>query len=111
MANSYFHKLDDIAVKEIAPGFLSRFIHTEGNTFNFIEVKAGSDSPIHSHMHEQTAFVLKGEFEMTVDGETQVLTPGTYCIIPGNVPHGGRAVTDCTLLDIFNPIREDFRAM
>ncbi len=46
---------------------------------------------------------------MTVGEETQILDTGKFVVIPGNVPHGGRAVTDCTLLDIFSPGREDFK--
>jgi quercetin dioxygenase-like cupin family protein len=53
--------------------------------------------------------VLEGEFELTVNGEPQILTKGLFATIPGNVPHGGRAITNCKLLDIFNPVREDFK--
>jgi quercetin dioxygenase-like cupin family protein len=60
-------------------------------------------------MHHQCAFVLEGEFEMTVDGETQILKPGRFVVIPPDISHSGRAITDCRLLDIFNPVREDYR--
>jgi quercetin dioxygenase-like cupin family protein len=111
MPEGFFHSLADIEIKEIAPGFLSKLVHTSGNTINFIEVKAGNAVPLHTHMHEQSSFVLEGQFEMTIAGETQVLEPGTYCIIPSMVQHGGKAITDCKLLDIFNPVREDYRAL
>lgn len=108
MSEDIFRQFADIPVVEMSPGFLSKLIHTDHNTINFIEIKAGSDSPIHSHPHHQCAFVLKGEFEMTVGNEVQVLNTGKFAMIPGNVPHGGRAITDCTLLDIFSPVRADF---
>lgn len=111
MPDPFFYSMADIQVKEIAPGFMSKLVHTAGNTFNFIEVKAGNAVPLHTHVHEQSSFVLEGRFEMTIDGQTQVLEPGTYCIIPSMVPHGGKAITDCKLLDIFNPVREDYRAL
>ena len=38
-----------------------------------------------------------------------VLTPGTVALIPSGVRHSGRAVTDCQLLDVFHPVREDYR--
>lgn len=109
MSATFFHSMSDIAVKEIAPGFLSKLIHTAGNTFNFIEVKAGNAVPQHTHVHEQSSFVLEGQFEMTIAGETQLLEPGTYCIIPSMVPHGGKAITNCKLLDVFNPVRQDYK--
>jgi quercetin dioxygenase-like cupin family protein len=109
MTDTYFYDLADIAVKEIAPGFQSKLIHTAGNTFNFIEVKAGNAVPLHTHIHEQSSFVLEGQFEMTIAGETRLLEPGTYCIIPSLVPHGGKAITNCKLLDVFNPVRQDYK--
>ncbi len=104
-----FQSFSEIQVKEIAPGFFSKLIHTENNTINFIEVKAGSAIPLHSHPHEQSSFVLEGSFEMTVDGVPYVLNPSNFVVIPGGVMHGGHAITDCRLIDIFSPVREDYR--
>lgn len=109
MNSSCFYAFDEMPSKEIAPGFSCKLIHTENNTINFLDVKAGSSIPLHRHVHEQSSFVLEGEFEMTVNGETRVLTPGVYCLIPSNTEHGGRAITDCRLIDIFSPVREDYR--
>ncbi|WP_158824858.1 cupin domain-containing protein [Mucilaginibacter lacusdianchii] len=111
MDTNIFHYFKDIPVKEIAPGYMAKMIHTDVNTLNFIEVKAGAVSAIHQHIHHQCAFVLEGQFEMTVNGESQILDQGMYVIIPPNVPHGGKAITDCKLLDVFNPIREDYQAL
>ena len=104
-----FHKLDDIAEREIVPGYRAKFIHAEGMTLAYWEVDAGAALPEHSHPHEQIANVLEGEFELTVDGESRVLTPGQVAVIPGHVPHSGRAVTACRLLDAFQPARDDYR--
>jgi quercetin dioxygenase-like cupin family protein len=109
MSNNYIHSFADIPAKEIAPGYASKLIHTATNTFNFIDVTAGSTVPLHNHPHEQCAFVLEGEFELTIEGTPYVLNPGQYAIIPSNVFHAGRAITDCRLLDIFAPVREDYK--
>ncbi len=104
-----FQQFSNIAGKEIAPGFFSKLIHTENNTINFLEVKAGSTIPLHQHPHEQSSFVLEGEFEMTVNGESRILNTNQFALIPGGVVHGGRAISDCKLIDIFSPVREDYR--
>ncbi len=111
MSATFFKLFADIPVKEIAPGYLSKFIHTANNTINFIDVTAGSTVARHRHVHEQLSFVLEGAFELTVDGNVQVLDKGMYAVIPSNVWHSGRAVTDCKLIDIFSPLREDYQVL
>jgi quercetin dioxygenase-like cupin family protein len=46
---------------------------------------------------------------LIVEGEIKILEPGIIAVIPPNIPHGGRALTDCELLDVFMPEREDYK--
>ncbi|MES2332201.1 MAG: cupin domain-containing protein [Bacteroidota bacterium] len=96
---------------EMIKGYHARFIHTENMTLNFLEVEAGAIVPEHSHPHEQVSIVTDGEFELTVAGEPMRFGPGKVIVIPSNVKHSGIAITDCKLLDVFNPVREDYRAL
>ncbi|HVZ25985.1 MAG TPA: cupin domain-containing protein [Sediminibacterium sp.] len=104
-------ELKDIKQREMSPGFMARFIHTPNMTFSYLEVRAGASLPEHRHPQEQVAHVLEGEFQLTLDGEPIRFGPGTVIVIPSNVPHSGMAITDCKLLDVFHPIREDFLAL
>jgi quercetin dioxygenase-like cupin family protein len=106
-----FYNFDDIDTKEVAPGFFSKLIHTETNTLNFLEVKKGSAIGRHQHVHQQCSFGIEGRFELTVDGVPQVLENGAFAIIPSNVWHSGVALTDCKLIDVFSPVREDYREL
>lgn len=64
----------------------------------------------HSHPHEQVGMLLEGELEFFIGDQRRVLRPGAMWRIPGGVKHravaGDRPVR---ALDVFCPIREDYR--
>lgn len=101
--------LDNIKGKEIVPGYFGRFVHGDYITLSIVDIKKGSPLAEHQHPHEQVTFILEGELEMVIGGEKMVLTAGSVHVIPGNVPHSAVALTDCRVLDAFNPVREDYR--
>lgn len=103
-----FKNLDNIEPKAIIPGYSFRFVHTEKMTLAYVSAKAGSPLPEHAHHHEQVTNVLEGEYELIVGGETRRLKPGDIAVIPSQTPHSGVAITDCRLLDVFCPVREDY---
>ncbi len=104
-----FINLSDIEEREIVKGFRARFVNTDRMTCAYWSVTAGAALPEHAHPHEQVTNVIRGRFEMTVDGETQTVEAGTAVVIPSGTKHRGRAVTDCFILDVFSPVREDYR--
>ena len=44
-----------------------------------------------------------------VDGTPHVLNAGDVFVVPPDVPHTGVARTPCKILDVFAPVREDYR--
>lgn len=70
----------------------------------------GSVVPMHSHPHEQMGIMLTGRLRFNVNGVVRVLGPGDKWRIPGGIPHTVSALDEpATALDVFHPIREDYR--
>lgn len=106
-----FIQLSELPAKELIPGFTGRFIHTPNMTISYWNIKAGSVLPEHAHVQEQVTHVLEGKLEITLEGEIGVVEPGVVAVIPANARHSGRAITDCIALDVFYPVREDYKKM
>ena len=104
-----FLDLSTLAEKEIVPGFHGKFAHTENMTASFWRIEAGAELPEHAHPQEQISVVVAGKFEMTLDGKKELLEKGKVALIPANVKHSGKALTDCEIMDVFYPVREGYR--
>ena len=101
--------LSNIPSKEIMPGYHGKLVHSENMSIAFWEVEKDAEVPEHSHMNEQIMHVIEGTFEFTLDGVTDVYLPGDLVIIAPNVPHSGKALTPCKLMDVFSPAREEYK--
>ena len=101
--------IDKLPVREIFPGLRARLVHSARTSQSWVEIDEGVSFPEHHHPHEQTVNVLEGTLELIVNGETHVLSPGQSFVIAPDVPHAGRARTSCRVLDVFSPVREDYR--
>jgi quercetin dioxygenase-like cupin family protein len=101
--------INNITGKQIIEGISGKYIHGDQTTLGVVEVKKGSLLPLHHHHNEQITYMLEGELEMTIGGETMTLKPGNFHVIPSNVPHSAVAHMDCKLIDVFSPAREDYR--
>lgn len=104
-----FLKLDEMPQNELLPGFQVRFVHAERMTLAYWTIAKDARLPEHSHHHEQVCNVLEGEFELTIDGESRRLGAGDVGVIPSNAVHSGRALSDCKVMDVFHPVRDDYR--
>ena len=107
--NKYFQEFRKIESKEIIPGFSGKFIHTEFLTLALWTIQGKSTLPLHQHVHEQVTQLISGEFEMTIGGVYKKISTEEIVVIPSDVPHEGKALSECIVFDIFTPVREDYR--
>jgi quercetin dioxygenase-like cupin family protein len=99
----------DLPVREIFPGLRARLVHSARTSQSWVDIDPGASFPEHRHPHEQTVNVIEGVLELVIGGEPVVLSAGQSYVIPPDVPHAGRARTACRVLDVFAPVREDYR--
>ena len=101
--------LSTIKTKEIMPGYHGKLVHTETMTLVFWDVEKDAVVPEHHHIHEQIMHVMEGEFEFTLDGKTKTYHSGDIVPIASNIPHSGKAITLCKLMDVFSPARDEYK--
>jgi len=105
-----FVTLASLPAKEIFGGAIrGHYAHLDQMTIGEVDLNPDTLLPMHSHPHEQITYVLSGRFEFTVGDQTTVLSAGMTALIPGGVLHGGKTLTACRLIDVFSPVREDYR--
>jgi quercetin dioxygenase-like cupin family protein len=105
-----FTSLASLPAKEIFGGAVrGHYVHVEHMTVGEVSLQPNTTIPLHQHPHEQVTYVIEGRFQFTVGTETIVLEPGMVALIPGGVLHGGTTLTACRVIDLFSPVREDYR--
>jgi quercetin dioxygenase-like cupin family protein len=105
----YHNQLPRLAVANDL--FDVRFISTDNITVAFNTLKTGAEVPPHQHMHETIDYILEGDIEMSIGDEKIRMFEGMVARIPSNVVHSAKAITNCKVINIFYPAREDFKAM
>lgn len=73
-----------------------------------VAFQEGGIGAVHKHPHLQISYVASGAFEVTIGDESKVLKGGDVYFVPSNVLHGAVCVEAGVLIDVFNPMREDF---
>ena len=97
-----------LPVIERLPGWNGRYFHTAHMTFAHYDFTRGSSIHEHFHAEEEVYEVIEGELEVTIDGVAQIARAGLVAIVPSNVRHSVKALTDGRAIIIDHPTRPDF---
>jgi quercetin dioxygenase-like cupin family protein len=106
---SYIFDFNQLKAKELFPGINAKIAHSDKMTIMHVSIDKGAALPEHHHPQEQWTNIISGKLEMTINGKTTILEPGMVVELPSNMPHSARALTDCEVIDVFNPPRNDLR--
>ncbi len=107
--NQIWNFNSDIELESGAPG-VNRKILSYTDDLMCVEnhFEKGAVGALHHHPHTQITYVVSGKFEFEIDGVKKVVCAGDSMLKMNDIPHGCVCVEEGILLDIFNPMREDF---
>ncbi len=90
------------------PGVRMYTTQAEKMTLSVVDLEPHAVIPEHNHPHEQVGYLVDGEFEFIIGGQSHHVTAGQIWRIPGGVPHKVVAgERPARAIDVFFPIRED----
>ena len=101
---------DDELPWEIVDAKVKRKIMSYNEDLMLVKVsfEQGGIGEIHKHPHLQISYIASGIFEITIGGEMKTLKDGDVFFVPSEVLHRAVCLEDGILIDVFNPMREDF---
>lgn len=71
-------------------------------------LEKGVALPSHSHLHEQTGYLVKGKLVLRVEDKEFTALPGDSWCVPGNTLHSAVSLEDTIAIEVFSPVREDY---
>jgi quercetin dioxygenase-like cupin family protein len=108
--SQFFPSAEEMSRHTIFPGVNIQTCSAEQMMMSVVDLAPHSVVEEHSHPHEQVGMVLQGRAIFFIGGEQKTLQAGDLFRIPGGVPHRVIALEEpVRALDIFHPIREEYR--
>jgi len=103
-----FVDINTLRVTQRLPGWHGRYFQSASMTFAHYDFVRGASIHEHFHPQEEVYEVIEAELELTIDGVTQIAKPGVVGIVPGNVRHSVKALSDGRAIIIYYPVRPEF---
>jgi quercetin dioxygenase-like cupin family protein len=117
-ANPYVWKFEDSAFKEARPGMRRHVFNGDNMSLCLWRIDDGyGPTPYDGHKeNEQFGLIIAGQLDFRLGSTDRVtLGPGDVYYAPTNVPHGDSHFRgdpkhgEVWILDIFSPVREEYR--
>lgn len=92
-------------------GIDMKAVFGRGGSLNLVTLAPEAELPLHTHPHEQIGIVIEGIEILLVGDREYHLGPMQAYVVPSGVEHGGIGGPEgCVVIDVFIPVREDYRA-
>ena len=109
MKSYMIRKSDEGNSVEMAEGILRRtLVHGDKTVLCEFSFNRGAVVPPHSHIYEQTGYLISGKLIFTINGDELAVNPGDGWCIRANVEHSAFVPENTVLVEVFSPVREDY---
>lgn len=104
-----FCKSSGTGYTQVLPGIqIKTLTHGDLTLFTEFKMEKGSVLPKHSHVHEQTGYLIKGNMVLIIGTEEYNVSQGDCWCIPSNREHCAQILSDSVAIEVFAPVREDY---
>lgn len=102
---------DELPKEAVRPGVVRSGFRGDDVLLVMNWLQPGMETRPHSHPFEQVVYIVQGRIRFHVGDEVFEAGPGNLIRIPPDVEHYGEPIGDEPVLnlDVFSPIREDYR--
>lgn len=105
-----FFREADLAARQVRDGITLRALSGDRAMLTIFTFEPHAVIPSHEHAHEQITYVVEGELEFTVEGETRLLKAGDGVVILSHQEHSARVLgKPAKAVDAWHPMRDDYR--
>jgi len=105
-----FFKDSELKSRELIKGVNLKAVYGEKTMLTIFNFEPDAVIPGHKHPHEQITYVIKGEMEFMLQGNTKILKEGEGVVVKANLEHSAKVLTKPTkVIDAWYPMREDYK--
>lgn len=95
---------------EIIPGIqIKTLCYGESSLMTQFLLSKDSKLPEHSHVQEQTGYLVSGKIKLYIDNKSQLINAGDSWCIASNIIHKAEIIEDSIAIEIFTPCREEYK--
>jgi len=105
-----FGKKSENGYQEVAAGIrIKTLVCGEQTLMTEFLLAKGAELPEHTHVYEQTGYLLKGKIKLFIGSAAQVLLPGDSWCVPSAAKHRAEIIEDAVAIEVFTPCREEYK--
>ena len=102
--------LREISEVEALSGIYRRTLaYNQDGMLCHFRMEKGSKVPLHNHIHSQIGFVISGKLKFFTETSEFIASEGDSYVFSSLEKHGAEILEDSVVVEIFIPMREEYK--